>query len=109
MRNLLFAFTLLFLIIPTLSFANESVIYNFSSKKIYYSVQTPSQYGKIQPFKKQSIYYNRKKVPLHIYTTSTIQIKDCIFKIGDRQDAFVTDKSKSIECSLRAERLPKEY
>jgi len=108
MKTIIFLLLIL-IFIPTISFADQSVIYNFSSKKIYYSVQNPSQFGKISPFKSKTIYLNGRNAPLNIYRTSTVEIKSCNLSIFEKLDAFVIDKGKSIDCSLRAERLPKEF
>lgn len=96
-------------LIPSATLAYEAVIYNFSSKKIYFSVKDPSQYGKVKSFDSERIHLNRERTLVHVYTSSTNTIRDCRLELYEKEDVFVTDKGKHITCSPRAERLPKEF
>lgn len=109
--------SLKFLLVPILfvisfstsAFSNQAIIYNFSSKKIFYAIKDPSQSGKIHPFKSQKIFLNNETAPLQIYTNSRKLHNNCLLEIHEKQDAFVHDDNKNISCTLRAERLPKEF
>lgn len=107
--NIFIVSLLIFTTLPQNAWSYQSSIFNFSSKKIYYSLTNPSQTGKISPFKSKNILYYDEKTKLNIYTSIHKQNKTCHLEITERLDTFVTNKHKDIKCTLRAERLPKEF
>ncbi len=94
---------------PTKALAEESMIFNFSSKKVYYNNHCTAEKGKVRSFSKEIIEYSAKRCKLTISRKPKMKDPICILTVNDKKDVFITGDKLNPSCALRAERLPKEY
>lgn len=85
-----------------------SSIFNFTSKKIYYTATQPTQTGKIKADSIETVAY-QNKTDLKIYRGSALKQLVCQITLTENFDVFVHPYGiDHMACQKRAGRLPKE-
>ncbi|MBU0507177.1 MAG: hypothetical protein ABII18_03525 [bacterium] len=92
-----------------LSYWAKSEIHNFSSESIYFENSCDQKKRKVNSFRSKTIKYIDKFCTVHINISSSMKKPLCTLEISDKLDVFITNKKNAIQCSARAERVPKEF
>lgn len=87
---------------------SHSQIFNFTPKKIYYTVKESSETGKIKPYKSKTVHYSQKQIHLSLYRSYGRLSQACQVNMTDKHDVFVSGE-RGLICKRRAERIPKEF
>jgi len=87
----------------------KSEIHNYSSESIYFNTTCDDRKRKVNSFKTRSFKYTDKFCTVFVNLSSSMNQPLCTLEISNKLDVFVTNHKHSIQCSARAERVPKEF